>query len=282
MTNLQFWDLMKYYSSPATFKILKQVKNKEVALLNKHIDNYRAKRFIRFHNTNSMNYVLNIWFKKNKDIYSFYSTNATLIKGCPVFNGVDPDTDKQYFTDNFHKLIVDYPLFIDIDCPDHEQFTYAVESAILLHDLFNKLNVNHKIRFSGMGFHFIIDHNLKNYSYDMKEENNIYDLFREIAVVLHNNFSMLIDLVIYDPRRLIKVPFTATEYDNKLYVCTPITSSKELKLFKLDKYLFDNIKVDILDIEDHVFNPNGDIVNLIRWCFKNEKNNNKRLRKTSG
>ena len=51
-------------------------------------------------------------------------------------------------------------------------------------------------------------------------------------------------------------------------MCTPIDSTKKLKLFKLEDYLLDNIKGNVNEITDNEFNSDGDIVNLIRWSMK--------------
>ena len=149
-------------------------------------------------------------------------------------------------------------MVIDIDSGDSEETDYAVYSVEILKKLFDCNNTPYHLRFSGRGFHFVIPYKYfehLNKSFNPHEDNNIYAYMSDIADILHDDLSEMIDTSVYDSRRVLKIPFSLSIYQNESFICSPI---KDLPNFKLSDYIFKNGMIPELSA-DTIFNADGNI-----------------------
>ena len=138
-------------------------------------------------------------------------------------------------------------------------------SGISLLDLFN---CPYETRFSGRGFHVIIRgerFRKHNSNYLPYTENNIYELYSKIAIKIDKEITELIDLSIYDSRRLCKVPYSLAIFDDNIYVCHPFISKSEIQHFNIDDVELNNYSYDIRSRGSPVFNGQGNVNRLIEW-----------------
>jgi hypothetical protein len=237
-----------YNRNEVKYKVIKYLFNREFALIlpydtvekqvNKNI------RMLRVHNVESLSYLLNKGFRifEKGDLYNLYYSLAKFQDGIPYQNISDMTQrtiDNWKFIENFNSEMVSYDFVIDIDAKGHYNMSFAVQTAVFIYELFTKFNIPIDLRFSGCGFHFVVENKLneiEKYSLDNEKDFNIYNFFAYIAKILNRNVSEMIDYRIYDKRRVLKVPFSLANYKNAVYVCTPIYSLEALKKFDLKNY----------------------------------------------
>ena len=166
--------------------------------------------------------------------YNIYHSVAKYIVGIPnqTLNFYDKsrsEVNQDWKGGTHHKNIYTYDFVVDIDAPSHDYMDIALESAKKLHKFYMYHGIPHEIRFTGMGFHFIVPDCggwTKDYSPDLL--NSLYRQFTQLAILLHNNISEMIDLKIYDSRRVVKCPYTLSIYDDKAYLCWTFMTTLEL------------------------------------------------------
>lgn len=252
-----------YSNHSVQFQIIQFTKNKEVALISKRNNPTAQRRHLRVHNAQAVVYIINTYGISRGFTPNLYTTVATYKNGFPPTRHETFNDIKKEWIQNHQKKITSYPLFIDIDGDNHKEFYHVKLSMQLLHNHLVKKNVPHEIRFSGMGYHFIIPNDDLDISFDQTKPNNVYKINKDIATQLNDEISELIDLKIYDSRRLIKCPYSLAIYGNNYYVCLPLKSEADLKLnpedFKPEKWYN-----EIFQRGTHVFNPEGTIQNLIK------------------
>ena len=86
-----------------------------------------------------------------------------------------------------------------------------------------------------------------------------------VAKRFKEKYSDLIDTKIYDSRRLCKLAYSLSVYDNKLYVCYPINMYYDLVNFKLDDYDINNFDKPIQSRGIRTFNSKGNTKHLDAW-----------------
>ena len=140
----------------------------------------------------------------------------------------------------------------------------AVESAKHILRFFRETDCPFYCRFSGMGFHFVVPYELikitlPDHSFYTSREDNIYKIYRSIALFLRDNFSEMVDTVIYDKRRIIKIPYSLALYDHSVVMCCPLFSpERELRDFNRDEFGLDRVDPENLYLGPEVLqNPKG-------------------------
>lgn len=226
-------------------KIVKHLKNRETAILTPTFTGLGRKsmRDIRVHTVKNFDFMLK-WAGINEDNrpINIYHSLAVYKEGVPFGWKMSDRKDSDW---NKHRIkdTVAYDFVVDIDSPTHNEIDLAKEDAIKLYDIMK--NYNPSIRFSGKGFHIYIkyedmlDYGLKGMrssNFDPNKDNNIYHNYFCVAKAMHDTITEMIDLSIYDSRRLIKCPNTLAFYSPKdIYLCKELTFM-ELENFKLEKY----------------------------------------------
>lgn len=253
-----------YYSNfNVQYYFLHYLKNREMAFLtgkSRESRNCVPMRNMRVHNIQSLQFYFNFLraFEEGK-FYNLYYSLAEFKNGVPFrdLTGNNFEKDRlNKWNEEAYKDIIAYDMLIDIDSGSFEEFNFAMLSAELLKKFFDTNNVPYHLRFSGMGFHFIIpDKYFKylNLSYNPNEDKNIYRYMSDVATWLNKNISELIDLSVYDSRRVCKIPYSLSFYQDKTFICQPIhdLNSFDLKEMSLTKGL--NLR------SDKLFNPEGNI-----------------------
>ena len=135
--------------------------------------------------------------------------------------------------------------------------------------LLDTWNVPYSLIFSGCGFHIIIPYEyFKNYKYSFnpKEPNNIYKQFHKIAKYFYDMYSEMVDLGIYDSKRLCKIPYTLSHYLNRSYVSWAYNDLEEFNKFVLNDFELKNFigNNNIRNRLVHVFNKNGNVDILLK------------------
>jgi len=222
-----------YVTASIKFEIVKYTKNKEfVLLVPKHCKHhYRNTRALRCHNVQHLDFLLWKLMKCNKDkqIFQIYYSLAKYVDGIPKFGANLKERNTSDWTKNHWKRITGFDCFIDIDAGDHTEIDLAHESTKIIKNYLDKYSVPYKIRFSGCGFHIIIPYAyFKNlgYHFNPLEDGNIYDFYNSISHEFYNKFSEMVDTNLSDCRRIIKCPYTLAFYENKCFVCMPLTDDE--------------------------------------------------------
>ena len=266
MINYPEW----YKLAPVKFNIIKYTYRRETMFIKaKHsVREGKTTRMIRIHNVQH----LDLWLKsmqvfKHLREYNLYYSLAKYEDGIPYGSLDLGNRDFGNWVEENHKQIVSYDFLLDIDCGNHKEMPFAYISAKKLKNFFDKNDVPYHLRFSGMGFHFIIpfkcfiDYNL---SFNPDENRNIYEFFMDIAMKLHNRFSEMIDLRIYDSRRVAKIPYSLALFDNDNYVCYPFKNNEDFEIFKLE-YMQPIHFLNKVDNEpEYMFNEKGNVNKLLK------------------
>lgn len=251
-----------YYSNfNVQYYFLHYLKNREFAFFPSKVENVNAmcrKRNLNIRNIQGFQFwVKRLRLLEENNWVNFYYSLAQF-KDIPF---TDPQSlkleeDKNEWNKEAWENIIAYDMLIDIDAGINEEFSYALLSAELLKRLFDLNNLPFHLRFSGNGFHFIIPYKYfahLNLSFNPNDEKNIYRYMSKIGEYLHDNVSELIDLSVYDSRRVAKIPYSLSLYPDKTFICQPIHDLEkfDLKDMTLTKGL--NLR------SDKIFNPEGNI-----------------------
>jgi len=271
---INFYNYINWYWKPSVkFELIRTLRNRELALLNpnwltaEHPELRKQNvRMLRCHSVQHFDFILkslNVYVMKKT--YNFYYTLAKYINGIPyqTMDLKNRDNEEWKNTKHFEEMI-GYDFLIDIDAREENEMNDAYESAGILKKEFDILSVPYELRFSGFGFHFIIPAiYMPKLSFFKNEKNNIYQVCHLIAKRLNKKYSEMIDLKIYDSRRLCKLPYSLALYEDVNYVCTPILTNREFNDFKIYNYTPKTIKYSIENRGTHIFNMVGNINKLL-------------------
>jgi hypothetical protein len=182
------------------------------------------------------------------------------------------------WSQNHYKSITEYDFYIDIDAPDDEEGIYwslVIDSVKgILSDL-DKKNVPYSLYFSGNGYHIKVKYDKEVFGVEFdgfSEKMTVYKLMQGMAQKYYDEVSELVDLKIYDSRRIIKVPYSMVVYPysaetKKIYIALPINDIMMLDTYSRDDYCLSKEKVlEYLKAypEDTIYNKDGDVKNLIQ------------------
>jgi len=245
--------------------LIKYLKDRELALLSPKAYNFNyAIRNLRVHNTQSMQFWLKYirMFDSPSRAYNLYYSMAKFEDGIPYRNVKDGNLKEDWaeWNKKAKESIIEYDMLIDIDAGDFSEMDAARMSAINIKQYLDFKDAPYYLRYSGMGFHFVIPYRFfprLSCAPDMK--NNIYRLMKKLAKYLYDHFSEMVDLTIYDSRRIAKLPYSLSLYDSGAYVCCPI---HELKDFDFTKMKLGNFKYPDSFYADMLHNASGDLKGL--------------------
>lgn len=256
------YDVQRYF--------LKYLHNREFVMLASKVQNINkgiSKRNLRVHNTQSFQFWLyRLRAYESSRLYNLYYSLSTYKNGVPYHNASNLSWDDDEYNENAWKEFVGYDFFVDVDSENFENMNFAAETAESIKKLFDELNFPYYLRFSGRGFHFISDYahfsKLK-LSFNPDLDNSIYNLYGKIAEKLYKEFSEMIDFDIYDSRRICKIPFSLSIYDEGAFQCIPVQNLENYKNFDCKKRTF--IYSRVSPYKEQLNNPDGDIDNLVKW-----------------
>lgn len=270
-----------YYRADVKFELIKQLWHREFALLTPNwasndIQQMHGIRMLKCHSVQHLDYIfksLNI-FRLHR-FYNFFYSLAKYKDGIPNQTMNFKKRDNSGWKKIHHQQMMEYDFLLDIDCDDHNDIDFIIENVRDIKVLLDRLNVPYQLRFSGLGFHFIFPYKFtfkdSNLSFNRKDDNNIYRFYRAMAKKFYDKFSELIDLSIYDSRRICKLPYSLSLYKKRTYVCYPFENNDEFKTFRLSDYELCNFTDHIRDRGIFTFNRNGNINKLLKYfnlCIK--------------
>jgi len=255
------------------YEMIKHLRNRETVFISKDVNQSPPSlRMCKIHSTQHLQLYLKCFPYRLNYPYNLYYSVAKYEKGIPNqdlnFINKSNSIENLEWKNNHFESMNCYDFVIDVDAPSHKDIEEAKQTAIKLHRLFLFHNVPHEIRFSGMGFHFIIINN-GTFITTPNHEYSVYKQYIKIAKYLYSTVSELIDLKIYDSRRVIKVPYSLSIYDEEIFICLPILSTDDLLLFSLDEnLLIHNSNKSFRGRGIKLFCPDGEFDNLkkiIKW-----------------
>ena len=265
-----------YYRLDVQYEIVKQLKNRESAILipswetNPNIKK-KSVRNLKIHSVQYFQIAikkLNYITSQVLELFNLYNSVGVYRTGVPFTELYLGDRDCSDWNKNHHKEMVAYDFFLDIDAGSHGDIGHALKSCVMICDYLTVLDCPFSVRFSGKGFHLIIPHQYfdKQFNdFDPVSDNSIYKLYVKIAKYLSDKFSEMIDLSIYDSRRVCKVAYSLSHYVQKTYVCWSFNNLNELETFELENYnLINMIDKNIRDRGINIFNKDGDTKKLIK------------------
>jgi len=276
-----------YCNKGVKIALIKNLKNRELALL---VPKYwpdeknRSVRNIRCHNFGvkengdklGLDYIYDVTgFFKIQTHYNLYYSLAEYKNGLPYNEPRLSDRNNEEWNNNHWKEMIGYDWLIDIDSPSFDEIEFAYHSAVNLKNTFDRLDVPYYLRFSGCGFHFVVPYKYlpQDLSFNYEDNNNIYKFLYNLTKILYNNISELIDLNIYDSRRVTKLPYSLAVYDREILVCHPFLSDEEFNDFKKEKYVIwpsiyklrpQNYPYQVGNRGEHLFNEEGSMRNFYK------------------
>lgn len=254
-----------YFNLSAQYNIFEQCKKREVMLkcINKP---YRTTRFLKFVNVQSIQYYQHDII--HDDVFNYYHTLATYKNGVPydlktinAFGKAARKEAQQVWRKTHTDHVVSFDYLIDIDAGGDQDIMWSFESAKMIKALFDTCEVPYSLRFSGMGFHFVIpNHVLVNGNIDdtIKE-------YGEICRYLHNEISEMVDLNVVDSMRVVKAAYSLSCYeDGIMRVCFPFNSDEEFYNFSIGMSDPDFWHGKLYKRGIHIFNVEGNTVLLLK------------------
>ena len=279
-SSISHYDYIRwYFRQDIKFLMLPYLQNREFALLvPPHLDyDERTTRFFKVNNVQNFDRVFDLVnIKRKQTFYNLYSSVATYFNGLPFikFGHSERKPAIESWMKKHQHQMSSYDFFIDIDAkPD--TFKYAKDSALLLVNFFKLINFPFILRFSGTGFHFITPFEyfeefafIKNNQsfFRQKDYFNVYRLMHDLAETLHNKYTELIDLCIYDSQRLVKIPYSLAIYEGRIEVCRPINHIDDLENLELGRSIYPFLAKDKGYYRDHsevLHNAGGKVSNLL-------------------
>lgn len=265
-------DLFKdwYSRAEVKFEIIRFLQNREFACL---VPSWfsegqkKSKRNLRCHNIQQLDFILNRWLKPLQQgiIYNLYYSMSKFRNGFPIFKGNSEERREK--VEEYKKVcfkdVVTYDWLVDVDALSHSEnnIYFAYESAKTIKKLFDKFKVPYELRFSGKGFHFIVQAAYLrelNLHYEPFINGSIYRFLTNLSKVLNEKYSELIDWKIPDSRRVAKIPYSISFYKGQDYICIPFLSDKEFNDFELEKMIPDKwmsfLKTNVRNRGSFLFN----------------------------
>jgi len=259
-----------YYLPEVKFEMIRFNYNREFSMIIPSWAMYlypkKSVRNLKCHTVQSLDFFYK-YFKmfENGIPYNFYYSLAELKNGIyfrKCFKGGIEDVPKEW---NFNDYIIGYDFVLDIDVKDSKDILYAHETMIKVVEVFDKFNVPYDVRFSGMGFHIVISYKYmpKSYSLNPNDKNTIYKLYSSIAKKLYKKYSELVDKNIYDSRRVLKIPYSLSLYEDGYFMCCPLDKS-QMDFFDINDYAPDKWKNKIKGRGVFLYNENGNISDFLK------------------
>lgn len=263
--------IVEWYKNIAIqYELIKYLKDREMCLLVKTTNPKYNTRMLKCHSIQHLQYILFQMMRietKGAD-YTIYYSLAKYKNGIPNQEPELTNRNNKDWIINHHKHIEGFDYMLDIDAPDFETMDIAHKDAITIKKLFDYLVVPYQLVYSGCGFHFIIPSEkftLKK-SYNPADEDNIYKNHLRISKILSDRYSELIDLSIYESRRVCKVPYSPTAYNDKVLVSKPFLSHEEFINFKYTDMVIDGLNPNDFKCRGTtIFNELSDTARLIDW-----------------
>lgn len=228
------------------YEILKSLKFRTTDLLQKSLTGFPPKFLVRYCFANDL-----VNLQKTFDVFGFlkydnvnlYCSNA-LLKFIPFFtpNLKRRKNSEDYikFKDDYVKNCVGYDFFIDLDFESDKEIMQNLDVVKLVKGFFEGYKIPFSLRFSGKaGFHFVIpDEFLPKVSVKEKVvmNHNILEFVKNFIEADTNRNLDCIDLSIYQPQRVIKVPYS---YDRG-NICLPLTD-QQFNSFSMDLVNAENV-----------------------------------------
>lgn len=245
-----------YDRTDVKYEIVKQTMNREtVCLIPSWVTNKnflkKSTRMLKMHCVAHFDVIYNRLKINQLNIpFNFYYSLAEYWGGIPNqslnFGSEERKRNNRAWNYTHTSHIKGFDFMLDIDAGDHKDIFFAWKSAINIQKFFNDCHCPHFVRFSGKGFHIIIPHKyLPTISYDITDKKNNYIFYSMIARALSERFSEMIDRSIYDSRRVAKLSYSLSLYDNQAYVCYPFNGFYELNNFDLENFKLENFTKDI-------------------------------------
>lgn len=239
------YSIMKMYYKDynVMYRLIRSLHNREFALLvpswRDKLEFKRNTRSLKGHNFQSLKFLFDYYkITRGQRIYNLYYSLAKYKDGIPKFTLTGRDT--QDWTINHWKEIEKFDFVLDIDAGDYEDMKFAVISMQEIHTFLDLCRCPHEIIFSGNGFHILIDgkeFNFLNKNYDPYDnKNNIYSFHRELALKFFNKFSEMIDMKIYDSRRVLKIRYSLAIYKDSVQMCRPLLTNEDIYSFDYNPY----------------------------------------------
>ena len=262
-----------YYDARVKFSMINSLNNREMSCLIPSWCEPETRKFnirtLRVHSVQHLDFIysrLKI-FEDNKP-YNYYYSLAKYQIGLPYQDMRDLRRDNKDWILHHHKQMIIYDFVLDIDAGDEEDIKYAYLSAKNIKTFLDLCDCPHEVRFSGRGFHFVIPYDyflphVIGISLNPKKPNNIYKYYYRIANYFSKHFSEMVDLKIYDSRRLLKIPYTLAIYEDNIFVCSPFFNRNDFYSFIPEQYKLNNYNKDKLGQGLHLFNKGKSIKNML-------------------
>jgi hypothetical protein len=256
MDEIMLW----YKIPPAKFNLIKYTFNREMAvlvpswILRKYPDMRRYNvRMLKCHSVQHLDFILERYVKmfQHRKLYNFYYTLAKYRDGIPNQpSGLDQrsEDNRTFWKTEHFKQMSGYDFLLDIDAGATEDIRHAFDTAKDVMSFFEHNSYPFEIRFSGRGFHFIVPSKFFNMTdkfmlFNPEDDDNIYKRYYALAKFLNERYSELIDINIYDSRRLCKIPFSLAVYEDDTFVCYPFRKKEDFLKFDIDDFRIDNFNL---------------------------------------
>lgn len=287
-TSKRFIEMNTWYNlSTVKFQLIKSTMNREMAVLSPKWDNRpdTSIRMLKCHSVQHFDYItkegIRMWERMIP--YNFYYSLAKYRNGIPNQTFNLAERDNSAWKENHISEMSSYDFLLDIDSPSFEEIDSAYYSAARITELFDSQNVPYQVRFSGKGFHIIIPYEYfhsrflqANQPFNSNSPDNVYRFYISIAKALSGMISEMIDLKIYDSRRIVKIPFSLSLYKDAINVCYPFQTRAEFGLFDIKIFELSNFSHDVRGNSQPIFNEHGNCDFLIELAKRGEKNEKKR------
>lgn len=239
---------LNYYKNPDNInKILPHLQFRETAFLTTvKKAKYRIMRNIRIASKNDFDYRILHIMKENCMPYMLYYSLCSFYGGFPIMPRFNNKKEQKEIYKKLKLTIwekiwhVDW--LIDFDSPSYTKLDEVRKHCLKTYFHLEKKGFKPDIRFSGRGFHLLIDYqqirgisNMGGLTSKPFVPFNKYNWIKKETKLLHDKISKYIDYDIADHRRITKVPHSLIYNplkSKKIFVCKPLTL-QELKEFDI-------------------------------------------------
>ena len=215
-------------------------KNREVMTISKRYG-FRH-RMIKIHSRQHFDFWIRLLSESYYGSHPFRNIYYSMMKYKNGIPSLKPylrkreDIMPEYWIKQHFYTAISYDFLLDFDMDSDKDFEQVKKEVLITHNNLVLCGCEHKINFTGNGFHIIIPYNALNVDIDLTKDFGLLSEFLQLIQEQMMKKCPSLDVGVgSDARRVSKIPFSLSIYEDlTCRVVVPFFDTKDLNDFKID------------------------------------------------